>query len=86
MDYNYVRMRNAKAAGDELLADHYKKLCEKEPEKPEKTNILVYVIILLAVIVAALGGYIVFFGKSAGTVEINACIVNTILNIGGFAV
>lgn len=60
MDYNYVRMRNARREGDEENAGKYKRMYEAGMETRTPTQTPNYVIALLAVIAAALFIYITY--------------------------
>ena len=60
MDYNYVRMRNARSAGDKALEEHYKKLPERGMNTADDSRALTYVIVLLAAVAVILGMYIFF--------------------------
>lgn len=71
MDYNYVRMRNAEAAGDSALAENYRRLYESGPESPTVPSTLNYVIALLAAIALALGVYIAFVSRPVKPVAID---------------
>lgn len=64
MDYNYVRMRNARKAGDTVLEEHYRKLLGSGGSAGN-TGVQNYVIILLAAVAVILGIYIVFTEPSA---------------------
>lgn len=60
MDYNYVRMRNARHAGDTSLALYYEKLCNKGISREGNTrplNIALAVLLAAAVILGAYIGY-----------------------------
>lgn len=69
MDYNYVRMRNAEKNGDSGMSAHYKKLYEKGIVNIDNTRSLTVVICILAVIVLALGAYIVYDLISSPEIE-----------------
>ncbi len=60
MDYNYVRMRNAKKAGDDALEMHYRRLLEKGMKSAEETRGLDRAVILLLAAAVILGAYILF--------------------------
>lgn len=60
MDYNYVRMRNARSAGDKALEENYKKLLERGMNTADDSRALTYVIVLLAAVAVILGMYIFF--------------------------
>ena len=60
MDYNYVRMRNAKKAGDDALEMHYRRLCEKGMKTAEESRGLNYAMILLFAVAVIHGAYILF--------------------------
>lgn len=65
MDYNYVRMRKAASMGDMALAEQYRKLFEAGIEQPSETDVMNYIILLLAVVAISLGIYIAF--SNSGT-------------------
>lgn len=67
MDYNYVRMRNARKSGDKALEDRYRKLYEAGLKGAEDTSALNYAIILLIAVAVILGAYILFTEISGNT-------------------
>lgn len=80
MDYNYVRMRDAAAAGDDALAEHYRRLYEAGPEKADDTALLNYIIALLAAVALALGVYIAFFARPAAAAQNTAAVQTEDIN------
>lgn len=58
MDYNYVRMRNARHAGDTSLALYYEKLYNKGISREGNTKPLDIAIIVLLAAAVMLGAYI----------------------------
>lgn len=58
MDYNYVRMRNARHAGDTSLALYYEKLCNKGISREGNTKLLNAALAILLAVAVILGAYI----------------------------
>lgn len=58
MDYNYVRMRDALAAGDGERAEHYRALYESGTEKSTVFSAVNCAIAILALVAVLLGFYI----------------------------
>ncbi len=86
MDYNYVRMRNARKAGDHALEEHYKRLLERGVKSMNDSRALTYAIILLAAVAVILGIYIVYTEVSGGTADPAQTVAGIFESFGGVIV
>lgn len=80
MDYNYVRMRNARSAGDKSMAVYYEKLYKKGISVDGDTKLINILLVILLAVAVALGVYI-GYEKSAAVGEDVAAVTSVNINI-----
>lgn len=77
MNYNYVRMRNARNNNDFEKAEYYRKLYESGKSRNDKVTAVDYIILLLLLIALLLGIYILYSETKQAEIYHNSLPVET---------